>query len=348
MTVPDRLARRYAYQVLLVEEFTRCGCEVIFVQHGLGTSPEEQMLLQMQGVLPRSGRSFRNGHAGAACLRRGKGVNWGNPPYGYTYIRKTPTIPQHLVVNEAEAEVVRLIYRWCVEEQMSSYAIQRRLTAQGIVPCKARHGRWAQSSIIEILRDSLYKVKPITTGPKPPMRCRMAGAAARTACLAIAKGGHGGRRASGLLSRCHPSSIWRPGSGRKGTPTEPGTRPTPYDAPSLFVTQSPGLWTLRPADGGPERPGRALHLCPPLSAPCARRVRGAQPGGADHRADRVGARANAAGGPGSTWHQYEQGAGIQPSMSRPSTNAPGSSASWLPWSGRKPGSSTPIKPRSLS
>jgi site-specific DNA recombinase len=42
-----------------------------------------------------------------------------------------------------------------VEEQLSSYAIQRRLTAQGIVPRKARHGRWAQSSIIESLRDSL-------------------------------------------------------------------------------------------------------------------------------------------------------------------------------------------------
>lgn len=50
VTVPDRLARRYAYQVLLVEELTRCGCEVVFVQHGLGGSPEEQMLLQMQGV----------------------------------------------------------------------------------------------------------------------------------------------------------------------------------------------------------------------------------------------------------------------------------------------------------
>jgi site-specific DNA recombinase len=50
VTVPDRLARRYAYQVLLVEEFHRCGCEVVFVQHPLGTSPEEQMLVQMQGV----------------------------------------------------------------------------------------------------------------------------------------------------------------------------------------------------------------------------------------------------------------------------------------------------------
>ena len=44
-----------------------------------------------------------------------------------------------------------------MQEQLSSYAIQRRLTAQGIRPRKAKHGRWAQSSLIEILRDSIYK-----------------------------------------------------------------------------------------------------------------------------------------------------------------------------------------------
>jgi site-specific DNA recombinase len=159
VTTPDRLARRYAYQVLLVEEFHRCGCDVVFVQHGLGTSPEEQMLLQMQGVFAEYERALiqertRRGRLYAA--RQGR-VNWGNPPYGYTYVRKTLTTPQHLVVNEAEAEIVRLIYRWCVQEQLSSYAIQKRLTAQGIRPRKTKHGRWAQSSLIEILRDSIYK-----------------------------------------------------------------------------------------------------------------------------------------------------------------------------------------------
>ena len=159
VTVPDRLARRYASQVLLVEEFHRCGCAVVFVQHSLGASPEEQMLLQMQGVFAEYERALiqertRRGRLFAA--RQGR-VNWGNPPYGYTYVRKTLTTPQHLVINEAEAEVVRLIYRWCVEEQLSSYAIHQRLTAQGIRPRKARHGRWAPSSIGEILRDSLYK-----------------------------------------------------------------------------------------------------------------------------------------------------------------------------------------------
>jgi len=159
VTAPDRLARRYAYQVVLVEEFIRSGCEVVFVQQSLGASPEEQMLLQMQGVFAEYERALihertRRGQLFAA--RQGR-VNWGNPPYGYTYIRKTPTTPQHLVINEAEAEIVRQVYRWCVEEQLSSYAIHQRLTAQGIPPRKASPRGWAQSSVIEMLRDSLYK-----------------------------------------------------------------------------------------------------------------------------------------------------------------------------------------------
>jgi len=84
VTVPDRLARRYAYQVLLVEEFHRCGCEVVFVQPPLGTSPEEQMLVQMQGVFAEYERALlqertRRGRLFAA--RQGR-VNWGKPPYG--------------------------------------------------------------------------------------------------------------------------------------------------------------------------------------------------------------------------------------------------------------------------
>src|SRR6266705_2663968 len=43
---PDRLARKYAYQVLLVEEFTRGGVEVVFLNHALSRSPEDELLLQ--------------------------------------------------------------------------------------------------------------------------------------------------------------------------------------------------------------------------------------------------------------------------------------------------------------
>ena len=47
----DRLSRRYAYQILLLEEFNRCGVEVIFVNSVEANTPEEQLLLQFQGMI---------------------------------------------------------------------------------------------------------------------------------------------------------------------------------------------------------------------------------------------------------------------------------------------------------
>ena len=48
---PDRLARRYAYQVLLIDEFRRAGVEVVFLNRSIGLSPEDDLLLQVQGMV---------------------------------------------------------------------------------------------------------------------------------------------------------------------------------------------------------------------------------------------------------------------------------------------------------
>jgi len=48
---PDRLARKYAYQVLLIDEFERAGCAVVFLNQALGQSPEDHLLLQVQGMI---------------------------------------------------------------------------------------------------------------------------------------------------------------------------------------------------------------------------------------------------------------------------------------------------------
>src|SRR5947199_7108480 len=48
---PDRLARSYAYQVLLVDELRRCGVVVVFLNLPIGCSPEEDLLLQVQGMV---------------------------------------------------------------------------------------------------------------------------------------------------------------------------------------------------------------------------------------------------------------------------------------------------------
>jgi len=86
----DRLARQYAYQVLLVEEFQRCGVEMVFLNHPVGETAEDQLLLQMQGmiaeyewakIMERSRRGKRH------AARMGEVAVMSGAPYGYHYIR---------------------------------------------------------------------------------------------------------------------------------------------------------------------------------------------------------------------------------------------------------------------
>ena len=56
---PDRLARKYAYQVLLVDELKRSGVEIVFLNHSLGATPEEDLLLQVQGMITSGSRRGR-------------------------------------------------------------------------------------------------------------------------------------------------------------------------------------------------------------------------------------------------------------------------------------------------
>ena len=48
---PDRLARRYAYQVLLMEEFSQHGVSIIFLLGPAGRSAEDELLVQVQGMI---------------------------------------------------------------------------------------------------------------------------------------------------------------------------------------------------------------------------------------------------------------------------------------------------------
>ena len=63
---PDRLARKYAYQVLLLEELRRAGCAVVFLHHPISDDPNDQLLLQIQGAVAEYeravlGERFRRG-----------------------------------------------------------------------------------------------------------------------------------------------------------------------------------------------------------------------------------------------------------------------------------------------
>ena len=76
------------------------------------------------------------------------------PPYGYDLIRKTETCGARLVINEAEAAVVRLIFKRYIQKGGTMMAVARHLRAMGYVPRHAK--QWNVSTIAVILRNEAY------------------------------------------------------------------------------------------------------------------------------------------------------------------------------------------------
>jgi site-specific DNA recombinase len=155
---PDRLSRKYAYQILLIEEFARNGVETLFVKAPQGASAEDQLLVQFQGmiaeyeraqILERSRRGKRHrANSGEVSVMSGA-------PYGYRYIRKTDEAPGAYAVLEVEARVVQRIYEMYTVEGLSIGEITRRINAEGI-PTRKGSARWERSTVWAVLRNPAY------------------------------------------------------------------------------------------------------------------------------------------------------------------------------------------------
>jgi len=160
---PDRLARKYAWQVLLVEELQKCGVELIFLNRTIGASPEEDLLLQMQGMIAEFERAkimerSRRGKRHAA--RRGSVNVLGGAPYGYRYINKHAGAghAQYQVVFE-EAKVVKQIFEWVGRDRLSLREVGRRLRNQGIRSAKGKS--WHVFCVRKLLTNPAYKGEAI-------------------------------------------------------------------------------------------------------------------------------------------------------------------------------------------
>jgi site-specific DNA recombinase len=155
---PDRLSRKYAYQVLLAEEFARAGVELVFLQAPSGATAEDQLLVQFQGMIAeyeraqiaeRSRRGKRH-RALQGCVNVLSGA-----PYGYRYVKKTDTSAAYYQIVEAEAEVVRMIFDWYTRKGFSIQAITRELN-QRRIPTRGGKRPWLRSTVWCILRNPAY------------------------------------------------------------------------------------------------------------------------------------------------------------------------------------------------
>jgi site-specific DNA recombinase len=157
---PDRLARKYAYQVLLVDEFQRMGVEIVFLNREIGRSPEDDLLLQVQGMMAEYERAkiverHRRGKLHAA--RNGVVNALSGAPYGYRYVTKHAGggQAQYDIVPE-EARVVQQVFAWVGGERLTIGEVCRRLTQAGEV---TRTGKtvWDRSVVWGMLKNPAYK-----------------------------------------------------------------------------------------------------------------------------------------------------------------------------------------------
>ena len=158
---PDRLSRRYAYQVLIIEELARQGVETVFVNAPSMQTSEDHLLVQFQGmiaeyeraqILERSRRGKRH------RARRGEVAVLGGAPYGYRYHKKTPDSDAFYEIIEAQASVVREVYCYYTCEHLSIGAITRKLNERA-VPTSTGQSRWERSTVWAMLRNPAYKGK---------------------------------------------------------------------------------------------------------------------------------------------------------------------------------------------
>jgi site-specific DNA recombinase len=185
---PDRLARKNAYQVLLLEELHRAGVAVTFLNQPVGDTPEAQLLLQVQGMVAEYERAqilerSRRGKLHAA--RHGAVTVLGAAPYGYRYVptRASGGPAAYEIVLE-QARVVRQIFTWVGQDRLSLREVCRRLQNQGIRTATG-HSWWDRSTLWGLLTNPAYQGQAAygrtRRGPRRPhLRPQRGDAASRT------------------------------------------------------------------------------------------------------------------------------------------------------------------------
>lgn len=155
---PDRLARVYAYQVVVLDEFARFGVRMLFSDAPvIDDDPQARLLTQVQGVIAEYERAkiserYRRGKLYRS--RAGEVISW-KAPYGYRRRPRDSDGPARLEVFEPEAEVVRRIFDDYVSGGHSTRQIVKRLADDSVL---SQNGKtmWGTSMIGRVLTNEAY------------------------------------------------------------------------------------------------------------------------------------------------------------------------------------------------
>ena len=158
ITDPDRLARKYVHQMILLEEFDRFGCQVEFLDRPMSDDPHDQLLLQIRGAVAEYERTLitdRMRRGRLAKYQAGTLLPWTRPPYGYRLDPDQPRDPAGVWVEESEAAIVREIFALYTQEDYSLQGLATYLQKQGVLTPSGKK-IWSLSTLRAILRQYAY------------------------------------------------------------------------------------------------------------------------------------------------------------------------------------------------
>jgi site-specific DNA recombinase len=158
VTAPDRLARNYVHQVLLIDELAVRGCQVEFLDRPMSADPHDQLLLQIRGAVAEYERTLiaeRMRRGRQARLRAGTLLPWTTAPFGYRLDPDRPRRADAVRIDPGEAALVAQLFDWYLEPQGTVYRLARRLADLG-VPTPRGGPRWNTASVRGILRNPSY------------------------------------------------------------------------------------------------------------------------------------------------------------------------------------------------
>ena len=155
---PDRLARDYAHQMLLVEELQRCGVELVFFNCSTnrpkaGSCSRSSRSGRAAGPEPRSGvAAAASGHA---CASAGAGQRTGPRPLRISPFANATAMARLYQVVLEEAKVVQRMFAWFAFEAVRS-ARWRRLMAEAI-PRRAVCRTGTPGTLSAMMQNPAYK-----------------------------------------------------------------------------------------------------------------------------------------------------------------------------------------------
>src|SRR5258708_6601376 len=164
VTAPDRLARNYVHQVLLIDELAGRGCQVEFLDRPMSADPHDQLLLQIRGAVAEYERTLiteRMRRGRQARLRAGTLLPWTTPPFGYRLDAERPRTPAAVRVQPGASVLVAQMFDWYLEPQATVCQLAQRLTDLGVATPTGQP-RWNYASGRWILRNPAYTGRALT------------------------------------------------------------------------------------------------------------------------------------------------------------------------------------------